>query len=158
MSWFAVLCCIPRALCEICRGAEITRSLSQLGKPERCCQIAQEKTRNKNLLYINKYNSVLCSSRGRDLEKLEKNHRCWGDCQSRRLASAWQVQEHRRWRKIIPGDAGHPRAPIGTAGGRQAPAPLAATMRTTAARPLSSGTRPRAVDNGWFYVNNSKNN
>ena len=47
---------------------------------------------------------------------------------------------------------------IGTAGGRQAPAPLAATMGTTAARPLSSGTRPRAVDNGWFYVNNSKNN
>ena len=48
--------------------------------------------------------------------------------------------------------------PIGTAGGRQAPAPLAATMGTTAARPLSSGPRPRAVDNGWFYVNNSKNN
>ena len=47
---------------------------------------------------------------------------------------------------------------IGTAGGRQAPAPLAAIMGTTAARPLSSGTRPRAVDNGWFYVNNSKNN
>ena len=47
---------------------------------------------------------------------------------------------------------------IGTAGGRQAPAPLAATMGTTAARPLSSGPRPRAVDNGWFYVNNSKNN
>ena len=47
---------------------------------------------------------------------------------------------------------------IGTAGGRQAPAPLAATMGTTAARPLSSGARPRAVDNGWFYVNNSKNN
>ena len=43
-------------------------------------------------------------------------------------------------------------------GGRQAPAPLAAAMGTTAARPLSSGTRPRAVDNGCFYVNNSKNN
>ena len=47
---------------------------------------------------------------------------------------------------------------IGTAGGRQASAPLAATMGTTAARPLSSGTRPRAVHNWWFYVNNSKNN
>ena len=47
---------------------------------------------------------------------------------------------------------------IGTAGGRQAPAPLAAIMGTTAAWPLSSGTRPRAIDNGWFYVNNSKTN
>ena len=47
---------------------------------------------------------------------------------------------------------------IGTAGGRQAPAPLVATMGTTAARAAGRRCWPRAVDNGWFYVNNSKNN
>ena len=57
---------------------------------------------------------------------------------------------------VIPTSNSTENMPIGTAGGRQAPAPLAATMGTTAARPLSRGTRPRAVDKGWFYVNNSK--